>query len=97
MNSNDTANYLAFFQELRNTTVGKNMILTATAVSPWLDDNGVPSANVSAFADVLDWVSIMDYDIWGPGYTPSVGPNSPLYDSCAAPANQKGSALKFVQ
>ena len=35
---------------------------------------------------------IMDYDVWG-GWSPSVGPNSPLSDSCAPAGDQDGSAV----
>ncbi|KAG6888903.1 hypothetical protein C0992_007142 [Termitomyces sp. T32_za158] len=37
----------------------------------------------------------MNYDIWGP-WSPTVGPNSPLDDSCATPANRVGSATSAV-
>lgn len=37
-------------------------------------------------------VVMMDYDIWG-SWSSSVGPNAPLNDTCAAPANQQGSAV----
>jgi chitinase len=39
---------------------------------------------------------IMNYDAWG-SFSPSVGPNAPLNDSCAPPADQKGSAVSAVQ
>ncbi|KAF7981909.1 hypothetical protein HWV62_31509 [Athelia sp. TMB] len=98
VNKDDTANYLAFFQELRNSTIGKNITLTATAVTPWNDVSEAPSTTgMNAFAEVLDWVSIMDYDVWGPGYSSSVGPNAPLDDACAAKDNQLGSASSYVK
>lgn len=37
----------------------------------------------------------MDYDIWG-SWSASVGPNSPLDDSCAPAAEQQGSAVSAV-
>ncbi len=37
----------------------------------------------------------MNYDIWGP-WSSTVGPNAPLDDTCAAPANRMGSAVSFV-
>jgi len=39
---------------------------------------------------------IMNYDVWG-SFTPTVGPNAPLNDSCAPPADQQGSAVSAVQ
>jgi chitinase len=38
---------------------------------------------------------IMNYDTWG-FWSASVGPNSPLNDSCALPADQQGSAVSAV-
>src|SRR6267154_3452751 len=38
----------------------------------------------------------MNYDVWG-SFSNSVGPNAPLNDSCAPPANQQGSAVSAVQ
>jgi chitinase len=56
----------------------------------------MPGKDVSAFAKVLDWIAIFDYDIWGP-WSPTVGPNSPLDDSCETPNNQFGSATSGVK
>ncbi|KAJ2913290.1 hypothetical protein MD484_g7133, partial [Candolleomyces efflorescens] len=38
----------------------------------------------------------MNYDIWGP-WSATVGPNAPLDDTCAAPANQAISAVTAVR
>ena len=38
----------------------------------------------------------MDYDIWG-SWSPAVGPNAPLNDACAPPADQQGSAVSAVK
>lgn len=37
----------------------------------------------------------MNYDIWG-SWSSAVGPNAPLNDTCASPANQQGSAVSGV-
>ncbi|GLB34074.1 putative glycoside hydrolase family 18 protein [Lyophyllum shimeji] len=93
----DTANFLAFIQLLRADPIGKTLILSvATATVPFLDANGNPSTSVAGFSKVLDWIAIMNYDIWGP-WSPTVGPNAPLDDSCAAPGNQAGSAVSAVK
>lgn len=60
-----------------------------------MDASGNPSVNVSAFAKTLDFIEVMNYDIWG-SWSSSVGPNAPLDDSCASPANQQGSATSAV-
>lgn len=65
------------------------------SVTPFLDSNGKASTNVTAFAKVLDYIAIMDYDIWG-SWSSAVGPNAPLYDSCASSSYQQGSAASAV-
>jgi len=93
---NDTANYLLFLQELRNDPVGKNITLSAAVgIASFVDSTGSPMTDVSGFAEVLDFISIMNYDVWG-SWSSTVGPNSPLNDTCTAPANQQGSAVSAV-
>ena len=95
ISANDTSNFYSFLNELRS-SVGEDFILTAAApIIPWLGSDGKPS-NVAPFAKVLDWLTIMNYDIWG-SWSSAVGPNAPLNDTCAAPANQQGSAVSAVQ
>ncbi|KAF9466829.1 endochitinase [Collybia nuda] len=97
ISSKDTANFLAFLQELRQDTLGKTLILSAaTATAPFVNSNGNPSTDVSGFSKVLDFIAIMNYDIWGP-WSPTVGPNAPLDDTCAVSANQAGSAVSAVK
>ncbi|KAF9463284.1 chitinase [Collybia nuda] len=95
--ANDTANFLAFLQELRKDIRGKTLILSAAvATTPFIDSNGKPSSDVSGFGKVLDFIAIMVYDIWG-SWSPTVGPNSPLDDTCAIPARREGSAVSAVK
>lgn len=97
INANDTQNFLSFLQELRRNPVGARLTLSAaTAVTPFRDASGNPSKDVSGFAEVLDYIAVMDYDIWG-SWSPGVGPNAPLNDKCAAPANQAGSAVSAIK
>ncbi|KAJ8522161.1 hypothetical protein ONZ45_g1246 [Pleurotus djamor] len=85
ISSNDPSNFLKFLQELRRDPFAKSLILTAAvAITPFTPD-------VSGFSKVLDYIAIMNYDIWGT-WSATVGPNAPLRDSCAAPENQQGSA-----
>ena len=96
INAHDTTNFLAFLRELRAHPVGKHLILTAaTSIFPWVGPNGEQLSNVSGFAKELDWIAIMNYDIWGP-WSSTVGPNSPLNDTCASAENQQGSAVSAV-
>ena len=92
----DTSNFLSFLQELRADPVGKSLILTAaTSVFPWVGPDGDRLSDVSGFAKLLDWIAIMNYDLWG-SWSSAVGPNAPLDDSCASPENQQGSAVSGV-
>ncbi|KAJ7229402.1 glycoside hydrolase family 18 protein [Mycena haematopus] len=94
--SSDTANFLAFIQELRADPVGSKLILSAaTAISPFADSDGNPSTDVSGFSKVLDYIAVMNYDMNGP-WSAAVGPNAPLRDSCAPPAFQAGAADSAV-
>jgi chitinase len=97
MNKDDTANFLSFLQELRQHPLGSKLILSAaTTILPFTGSDGKPLSDVSGFAKVLDYIEIMNYDIWGP-WSPTVGPNTPLNDICAATQNQAGSAVSAVQ
>ncbi|KAJ7482387.1 endochitinase [Mycena galericulata] len=96
-NVNDTANFLAFLQELRKDPLGSKLILSAaTGITLFVDSAGNPSANVSAFSKVLNYIEIMNYDINGP-WSAAVGPNAPLRDSCAPLNFQAGSAVSAIQ
>ncbi|KAF8165591.1 endochitinase [Crassisporium funariophilum] len=93
----DTANFLSFLQELRKDRIGSKLILTAaSATYPFIGPDGTSLSDVSGFSKVLDFIAIMNYDVWGP-WSPTVGPNAPLNDTCAAPENQAGSAVSSVQ
>lgn len=63
VSQNDTLNFLQFLQLLRK-TLPQEALLTATATdSTWSDALGNPTVDVSAFAGVLDWVLLMNYDV----------------------------------
>jgi len=92
----DTANFLLFLQELRAHPVNKALVITADVPPvPWLAYEGTSIQDVSEFAKVLDFINIMNYDIWGP-WSPTVGPNAPLNDTCAPGSDQMGSAVSAV-
>lgn len=55
---NDTANFLAFLQQLRQDPVGGNITVTAAVgLKPWVDATGSPMTDVSAFVPLLDYIS----------------------------------------
>ena len=97
INPQDTPNFLSFLQELRSLENNRNITLSAaSAIVPFAAPDGNPTQDVSEFARVLDYLSIMDYDIWG-SWSTAVGPNAPLDDSCAPPPDQQGSAVSAVK
>lgn len=92
VSSNDTANFLEFITELRQQA--PNLTLSAAvSVLPFVDSTGNPSTNVSGFAQQLDWIEIMNYDVFG-SFSTVTGPNAPLDDSCSP--NPSGSAKSAV-
>ncbi|KAI9458902.1 chitinase [Lactarius psammicola] len=97
LSADDSANFLSFLQTLRNQDGAKDLIISAAvSITPFVGPDGNPMTDVSEFAKVLNYIEIMNYDIWG-SWSSGVGPNSPLDDSCAAAANQQGSAVSAVK
>ncbi|KAF9527337.1 chitinase [Crepidotus variabilis] len=95
--ANDTSNYLEFLRELRATPIGQNLVISAAVWHfPWTDSTGNPSKSVAPFADVLDFVEIMNYDVKS---NPAIGasPSSPLDDSCAPQGAYNRSAKAAVK
>ena len=80
ISSSDSANYLLFLQTLRKTLPTGAKITAAVQVWPFAGPDGNPMRDVSAFAKVFDWITIMNYDVWGSSSVP--GPNAPLSDGC---------------
>lgn len=92
----DTANLLSTLQELKSALPNVSLS-AATPVKPWNDATGNPSTDLSSFAQVMDYIEIMNYDVYGDTFSKVVGPNSPLDDSCAPAADQTGSATSAVK
>ena len=64
VSSADSENFLAFLQELRSQPAGQNLYLTAAvSTTPFVGPDGQPMTDVSQFAQVLDHIAIMNYDI----------------------------------
>ncbi|KDN38191.1 hypothetical protein RSAG8_09694, partial [Rhizoctonia solani AG-8 WAC10335] len=80
VSSQDSAHFLTFLQLLRSQLPKPAKLTAATQVTPFAGPDGRPLTDVSEFAKVLDWILIMNYDIWGASSTP--GPNAPLRDGC---------------
>ncbi|THH32949.1 hypothetical protein EUX98_g1250 [Antrodiella citrinella] len=91
----DTANYLLFLQLLRKTLPPQAKITAAAMTVPWAGPDGQPLKDMREFAQVLDWVLLMNYDTWGSSLKP--GPNSPLNDACHNSTQPSASAVSSIQ
>ncbi|KAJ1905146.1 hypothetical protein IWQ60_012337, partial [Tieghemiomyces parasiticus] len=81
--TNDTPNLLILLQELRTALDAKfpepssrKLITMAVRVQPFEVDEK-PLTDVSAYASLLDYISVMAYDING-GWSDHTGPNAPF-------------------
>lgn len=61
----DTGNFLKFLKQLRKKLPPSARITAATQMWPFAGKDGQPLGDVSQFARVLDWVLLMNYDVWG--------------------------------
>ncbi|KAM5350289.1 hypothetical protein ACJ41O_006794 [Fusarium nematophilum] len=96
INDNDTTNFLSFLEELRQQPEGKDLFLTAaSSLFPWNNASGVASTDLDGFANVLDYIMIMNYDLHG-AWSPTGGPNAPLSRSCDS-RNTQGAADEAVE
>ncbi|PBK85665.1 glycoside hydrolase family 18 protein [Armillaria gallica] len=86
----DAANFLSLVQSLRSALGTSKIISAAVPHLPWLGSNGNPLTDVSAYAKVMTYVNIMNYDVWGASSTP--GPNAPLGNLCGTSSQPKANA-----
>ncbi|KAF8434778.1 chitinase [Boletus edulis BED1] len=94
MSPQDSDNFLSFMQEMRQ--IAPNLTLSAaTSIVPWVGSTGSPLTDVSKYASYLDWIEVMNYDVYG-DFSTVTGPNSPLNDTCAASTAQQGSAVSAI-
>ncbi|KLO15905.1 glycoside hydrolase [Schizopora paradoxa] len=91
----DSANLLAFLKVLRTTLPSGARITAAVQDVPFADASGNPMKDVSAFANVLDWVNLMNYDVWSSSKTP--GPNAPLDNGCGNSSQPQMNAISGVK
>lgn len=78
--ANDTANFLEFLWLLRGTLPRAARISAAVQNTPFADATGQPMKDVRPFANVLDWLLIMNYDVW-PGVS-CIMPSFQLFHQC---------------
>ncbi|KAF8911718.1 glycoside hydrolase superfamily [Mucidula mucida] len=88
VDASDTDNFLALLIDLRRALDGDKKtksvgLSAAVGMLPFLDETGSPRTDVSDFAEVLDHVAIMAYDVFGSWSNNQTGPNAPLTgDEC---------------
>lgn len=63
--SNDSENFVKFLKKLRKTLPPTARITAAVSDLPFAGKDGQPMTDVSGFAEVLDWVLLMNYDVFG--------------------------------
>lgn len=95
VNVQDTANFLSFLRELRQSLGPRPILSAATDIKPFPGPSGATFVDISKFSEVLDYIVIMNYDIKSTPLT-GAGPNSPLDDNCASLKCQYGSAQSAV-
>lgn len=88
----DSENFLSFLWCLRKALPPTARITAAAQTVPFTDSVG---RTMSEFADVLDWILLMNYDTHPS--SPYPGPNAPLYDSCKNSSQPEGSALAALK
>ncbi|OLL23502.1 Chitinase A1 [Neolecta irregularis DAH-3] len=74
---NDTSNLLLLLQELRAALPAEKEISLAVGVTPFDGVNG-PLSDVSQFADYIDRLNIMVYDLSGPSWSPKTASSAPM-------------------
>lgn len=93
----DSANYLLFLALLRSSLPPSALITAAVAVTPFASSSPpTPLTSVAAFSAVLDYILLMDYDVWGASDS-NPGPNAPLSDACGNSTQPNGSAVGAIR
>ncbi|BGO90605.1 hypothetical protein NBRC10512v2_002857 [Rhodotorula toruloides] len=94
VSSSDTANLLSFLKLLRSSLPNKRLS-TCTTQQTYVGANGSPIGDVSAYAQYLDAILVMNYDVWGASSTP--GPNAPLENACTNSLQPTANMLSAIQ
>lgn len=95
LDPSDTANFQTFLQELRAALPKGALITAAVSHNPWMASNGRPVGSVARAAGALDYVMIMNYDVWGSSSNP--GPNAPLANLCGNSTQPGANAASGVK
>ncbi|KAA1066568.1 hypothetical protein PGT21_033796 [Puccinia graminis f. sp. tritici] len=85
LSKDDSANYLKFLKTLRQVLGSKARISAAVAVHGFMGPDGKYLTDHKAYAEVLDFITIMAYDLYSPSSGELAGPNAPMFDTCNDP------------
>lgn len=86
--------HLETFLTLLRKRMPDAILSTTSTQSPWNGPNGNPAKDVSKAAAALDFVFVMNYDVWGSTSKP--GPNAPLADICGDSSQPEASAAASI-
>ncbi|POW19093.1 hypothetical protein PSHT_05066 [Puccinia striiformis] len=97
INKNDSENFLAFLKVLRAKLGPKFRLSAAVSMKGFMSADGKTYlTDVSEFAKVLNFFTIMAYDVYGSSFSKLAGPNSPLFSTCSEPT-QKFSVAQAIK
>jgi chitinase len=77
----DTVNFLSFLQQLRSTLGSSALLTAAVSTSPFYipSSNSTSATNIfNSFGQVLDYITVMNYDVHDNSGSSSPGSNAPL-------------------
>jgi len=63
----DAANFQTFLGELRTALPSGALLTAAVSHLPFIGSDGSPVGSVARAAEALDYILIMNYDVWGSG------------------------------
>ena len=91
--ADDSEKFLEFLKLLRRTLPPQAIISAATQVWPFAGPDGNPLKDVSEYAQYLDHITIMNYDVFSVG---EPGVNAPLSNGCNSDAMPLANAYSAV-
>ncbi|KAA1097784.1 hypothetical protein PGT21_019821 [Puccinia graminis f. sp. tritici] len=98
LNKNDSENFLEFVKVLRAKLGPKFRLSAAVSMKGFMSADGKNYlTDVSAYAKVLNFFTIMAYDVYVSSISKVAGPNSPLYSTCSEPTQRYSVAQAIKQ
>lgn len=91
----DTQNFQTFLGDLRSKLPEGKLITAAVPQQVWQGSSGSAVGSVARAAAALDYIMLMNYDVWGSSSNP--GPNAPLANLCGNSTQPVASAAGGVK